>query len=188
MKLIVIRHGLTIQNEKHICQGQSEGQLSETGIEQAKKLGLRFKDTKIDALYSSDLQRTQDTSKEILKFHPELKMNLDKRLRERNFGKYENNLLPADWDWKNFPQGVETNEQVCERVKKFIDDIYPKHKNETVFVVSHGGTKRGFLAVIENKSDFNYLEKIGNTAVTEFNFKETGNHELVLLNCTKHLE
>jgi broad specificity phosphatase PhoE len=69
MRLIIIRHGETNDNANGICQGQNDSPLSENGIAQAKSLALRFKDRKIDAVYSSDLQRAANTALEILKFH-----------------------------------------------------------------------------------------------------------------------
>ncbi|MBW2970484.1 histidine phosphatase family protein, partial [Candidatus Woesearchaeota archaeon] len=53
MKLIIVRHGQTIENAKKICQGQSLGTLSEKGIKQAKKIGERLKNEKIDKIYVS---------------------------------------------------------------------------------------------------------------------------------------
>jgi len=43
MKLILTRHGETIENQKGIMQGHLPGHLSKQGVEQAKKLALRLK-------------------------------------------------------------------------------------------------------------------------------------------------
>ena len=67
MKLILTRHGETVDNIKGILQGQNPGKLSENGIQQAKQLALRLKNENIDAIYSSDLARAADTAKEIYK-------------------------------------------------------------------------------------------------------------------------
>ena len=89
MKLIIARHGETIENQKEIIQGQRLGTLSENGIEQAKKLALRLKSEKIDYIYSSDLARAKDTTKEIIKFHQNVPIEYVKELRERNLGEFE---------------------------------------------------------------------------------------------------
>ncbi|MBN2881830.1 histidine phosphatase family protein [Candidatus Woesearchaeota archaeon] len=190
MKLIITRHGETLENINKICQGQTEGTLSENGIEQAKKLALRLKDTKIDAIYSSSLRRTIDTSKEILKFHPQLKLNLDKRIMERYLERFENKPFPEDWDWDNLPEGVETNQEMYNRVKDFLDDIYKKHKDETVLIVCHGGTKIAFLNIIYNKSpeESNTWDHIKNTSISEFTIEEDGKHKVHVLNDTTHLK
>ena len=65
MRLILTRHGQTEENVKRILQGHMPGKLTPLGIEQAKKLASRLKDENIDAIYSSDLARTTDTTKEM---------------------------------------------------------------------------------------------------------------------------
>ena len=190
MKLIIIRHGETIENVNGVCQGQTGGQLSKKGIEQAKKLGVRFKDREIDAIYSSDLKRAVDTSKEILKYHQGLEIKLDKRLRERFFGQLQSNPLPDNWDWKNLPEDIETDEEMCKRVKEFIHDIYSKYQNKTVLIVCHAGTIMAILTVIHNRliSDFGDWANIEHASVFEFNIEESKNHKIQILNCSSDLE
>ena len=189
MRLIIIRHGETIQNVAGICQGQGPGELSENGVEQAKKLGLRFKDEKIDVIYSSDLQRAIDTANEILKYHSSLNLKLDKRLRERSFGSFEGKLRP-DIDWGKPPKDVETEEEMISRGKSFIDEMYKQYKDKTVVAVSHGGMKRAFYTIMHNIPVHKHCswDKIKNTSVSEFEFQEDGNHKIKLLNCTNHLD
>ena len=115
MRLIIVRHGETEKNVKKIIQGQTHGTLTKKGIQQHKKLAKRFKDEKIDVIYSSDLGRTKHLAKEILKcqksqskrflsmlkntpralargrfltFH-KIPINYAKELRERKFGIFE---------------------------------------------------------------------------------------------------
>jgi len=52
---------------------------------QAKKLANRLKEEKIDHVYSSDLARTVDTVKEIIKYHPNAQIQFTKELREMHF-------------------------------------------------------------------------------------------------------
>lgn len=190
MKLITVRHGETIENVKHVCQEITGGHLSKKGIDQAKKLALRFKDTKIDAIYCSDAKRTMDTAKEILKYHPKLKLNLDKRLREQELGKQQGLPFPKNWDWDNLPKDCETGEKMCIKVKNFLDEIYNKHKNQTVLIVCHDGTKRSFILLFQNKpvSEFAHLQGIKNTCVSEFEIEKNGNYKTHVLNCIKHLK
>lgn len=83
MRLIITRHGETEENTAGIIQGHLPGKLSDRGIAQAKKVALRLKNEKIDAIYSSDLARTSDTAKEIAKFHPTIPIEFVKELREK---------------------------------------------------------------------------------------------------------
>ena len=62
MKLIIVRHGETIENQAKILQGHLPGTLSNKGIEQAKTIALNLKQEKIAAIYSSDLARAADTA------------------------------------------------------------------------------------------------------------------------------
>ena len=89
MKLIITRHGETLENVHNICQGHIHGSLTHKGIEQAKKLGERLKNEHIDVIYSSDLRRSFDTTKEIAKFHPNTPLITTERLRERFMGKMQ---------------------------------------------------------------------------------------------------
>ena len=49
--------GETDANKNGLMQGQSNTILSETGIEQAKKLGEKLSTVKFDIAFSSDLER-----------------------------------------------------------------------------------------------------------------------------------
>src|SRR3989339_1721811 len=86
--LYLVRHGETEWNVKKINQGQSESFLTEKGIEQAKETAERLKDIKFDAIFSSDLSRTQRTA-EIIKLDRELIIQTSQLLRERAHGSFE---------------------------------------------------------------------------------------------------
>ncbi|MBT3406222.1 histidine phosphatase family protein [Candidatus Woesearchaeota archaeon] len=98
MRLILTRHGQTEENVKRILQGHMPGKLTPLGIEQAKKLASRLKDENIDAIYSSDLARTADTTKEIAKFHPDVPVFYVAELREGDLGEYAGmSVDKMDW-------------------------------------------------------------------------------------------
>ncbi len=89
MKLIITRHGETIENKAGILQGHLPGQLSAEGIGQAKALGKRLQSEKIDVIYASDLQRVVDTTREITSYHPDTEVIFTKELRERDLGEFQ---------------------------------------------------------------------------------------------------
>ncbi len=194
MRLILTRHGETLSNLHNICEGHSDGQLSEEGILQAKKLAERLKNERIDICYASDLKRVKDTVKEIMKFHKGVSVKFDKLLRERYFGRFQGKPFPESWDWDKLPDGVETDESLCSRAKKFLDKVYSKHKNDHVLVVSHAGINMGFLTVIQNKpvSEFTKAGTVKgflkNTSVSIFDIEEDSKHIIHVINCTKHLK
>lgn len=189
MKLILVRHGETIENQKDIIHGHTPGHLSGTGKAQVKKLSERLKDEKIDAIYSSDLRRAKDTALEIAKFHKNVPIYYRRDLRERNYGSLEGRYVP---DVINLPtpDDVETRESVHQRAKNFLDEIYEKHSNDIVLFVGHNSINRALIAVIMNKRAEHYkeIEDLHNTSVSIFDIREDKNHKVILLNCAKHLE
>jgi len=63
MKLILVRHGETIENRRHILQGQTHGKLTPEGISQANRLADYLTTSfHIDVCFTSDLQRAVDTT------------------------------------------------------------------------------------------------------------------------------
>ena len=188
MKIILTRHGETVENIKGISQGQTPGTLSKRGVEQAKMLAIRLKDEKIDYIYSSDLGRAVDTVKEVAKYHPHLKVNFTKLLRERDIkefaGKPGNKI-----DWYDNTGRIETADQMEKRAKKFIDKAYESHKKETILVLAHGGINAAILAVITGSSyaDVFLMEDWHNTNVTVLEIYEDKSHKIHCMNCTRHL-
>ena len=136
MELIIVRHGKTLENVNRVCLGHMGGELSEEGILEARKLGERFRDKKIDSIYSSDLKRAVDTSKEVLAHHKGVPFILDERIRERFFGRLQGKPFPVNWDWENMPNYVESEQSISKRVRDFLGDIYPLKKNKTIFLLN----------------------------------------------------
>ncbi len=60
--LYLIRHAQAEGNLYRRCQGWYDSLITETGYRQIAALAERFKDVKIDAVYSSDLFRTRTTA------------------------------------------------------------------------------------------------------------------------------
>lgn len=200
MKLIVARHGETVENAAGIIQGHLEGKLSGVGKKQAQKLAQRLKDEKIDAIYSSDLSRAVDTANEIAKFHKGASLHLTKELRERKHGNFEGKRrseIDANAEevsqFKSITKAPPNGEnwfQVYERAQLFLDKITNAHPNQNILVVSHGGLVRAMICVIKKQPPeemFN-IDKIGNTSISIFGIEEGKEHQIHVLNCTKHLD
>ncbi len=189
MKLILTRHGETIENQKRIMQGHLPGHLSKLGIEQAKKLALRLKHEKIDAIYSSDLTRATDTAKEIARYHKKISINFVQELRETDLGTLTGKCS-KDIDFDYRPDDVESAASMQKRAKKLLDKVYNKYPDKTVLFVGHNGINKAIISVILNKSakDMDKIESQHNTSISIFEIKEDKNHVVHLMNCTKHLE
>jgi probable phosphoglycerate mutase len=188
MKLFLVRHGQTVENEKGLVQGHLPGALSEKGKKQAKKLALRLKGKKIDAIYSSDLARALDTAKEIANYH-KVKVRTAKELRERDMGKLVGKKM-ARVDLARMPEHVETRKSMRLRAKKFLEKVYKKHPKGNVLFVGHAGINKALMTVILGRPAA-YMGKIGypkNTALSLFEIRAKKENLVHLIGCTKHLE
>jgi broad specificity phosphatase PhoE len=196
MQLIITRHGETIENIKRILQGQMDGTLSPNGIQQAKKLAKRLKDEKIDYIFSSDLKRAVNTTKEILKYHPEIKPIYVKELREQNLGEIQGkNRDEVNWDsdtltTANRAKNAETLKEFFDRVSGFLDKVIKEYNDKNVLLVCHGGVSKILIASLQGKNIENLanIERIKNTSVTTFEINKDRNYKTLSFNCTKHLE
>jgi len=197
MKLIIIRHGETIENQKGILQGHLPSKLSEAGIEQAKKVALRMKNEKIDFIYSSDLARAKDTAEEIAKFHTNVPLKFVKELRERNLGEFEGKTrAEAGLVGENAairfakPKYGESTEQLFNRAKDFVFKILKEHPNDTVLFVCHNGIKKALVCAITGKEtkDITSIEGFKNTAVSIFEINPNKKYVIHTFNCAKHME
>jgi broad specificity phosphatase PhoE len=188
MRIIITRHGETEENKAGILQGHSPGKLSAKGISQAKKVALRLKDHKINFIFSSDLARAANTAKEVAKYHPNIPIDFTEKLRERNVGEFQGKNK-NDFGWNNEffvePKEGESISQVYKRAESFINEIFPKHHNDTVLLVCHGGIGKALVTAITGEK---YPSNLQNTSISIFDINEDKNHEVICLNCIKHLE
>ena len=67
--LYLARHGETVDNVNKIMQGQTQGQLNENGINQARQLAEELKGKHFDAFVASDLKRSVDTCRIVAEPH-----------------------------------------------------------------------------------------------------------------------
>src|SRR3989344_166472 len=89
MRIIIVRHGETLENIQDVLMGHMPGTLSELGIEQARKVALRLKDERIEYIFSSDLKRSLDTANHIKEYHPYAVFEITNKLREVDMGAWQ---------------------------------------------------------------------------------------------------
>ena len=195
VKIILTRHGQTLENLEGRFQGHLHGTLSERGILQARKLAERVTDEKIDKIISSDLARAFDTAKEIAKFHKDIPLIKDERIKERNLGeiqgktKKELGLGPNELvAGKIETLEGETREELFERAKTFVNSLIGEEG--TILLVGHNGINLALIANLLGLSFENYtsLPSQKNTAVNLFEIKDKLPAEILLENCTAHLD
>ncbi len=150
-RIYVARHGQTFWNAKRLFQGKSDIELSPMGEEQARRLGERLKDEKFDAVYTSELVRTQQTARLALN-NKEQALIIDDNFSEIGFGIWEganiDDLIanqPEQME-KFFHkpnefnlEGMEKLEDFIGRVIKRFEELVSKHRGEQILIVAHGG-------------------------------------------------
>ena len=157
MKLILVRHGETCWNaERRIQGGDSDIELNDTGLGQAKKLAAFLKNEPVTAILSSPLRRAIDTAK-VIADHHQLPVEIDQGLRELKVGELEgmsvsdlsttfSQFLMKWWQegcTMKLPNGeslVDLQQRAWKAVERLLErhKTNPEHKEGiTVVVVSH---------------------------------------------------
>jgi 2,3-bisphosphoglycerate-dependent phosphoglycerate mutase len=152
-QVLFIRHGETGWNAIKRIQGHIDIPLSEHGLLQAEQLGERLvRDGRIDAVYSSDLQRARQTAKPFADALG-LDIRLSKGLRERFYGAFQghdsdeiNEKFPAEYvEWQTRDPGFsppgdgESQRVFYHRVVHAMEPIVAAHAGGRIAVVAHGG-------------------------------------------------
>ena len=149
--LLIIRHGETVWNAEHRFQGHGDSPLTEIGRNQVAALGRRMEAINFDALISSDLGRTRETASIIAGFTGHA-VQLDGRLRERNFGILEGLTVPqirekhsGAYDRFNADDpdyiipGGESHRQHYQRNVAFFEELLTGKMGSNVAAIAHGG-------------------------------------------------
>lgn len=199
-KIYLVRHGLTEWNVGGRFQGHSDVGLAEVGMKQAKCLAEHFPAKKIDAIYSSDLQRAVSTAGFIAeRFGCEVIKT--ENLREMNFGAWEGltfEQITARWPEAEkqiffapddlTPPGGETFQDVEQRASRELEKIAAAHEGQHVVLVAHGAFLRTVLTYALH-IPLRYVWRIrqGNTAVSRLTH---GGHHFTVdyVNNVAHLE
>lgn len=163
MKLYLIRHGSLPDRCAGRFIGLQEVSLSEKGRAECACVGSLLAGKKVDAVFASPLRRAAESAE--LAFPGRKDVVFDPRLREMDFGKWENltfeeisRLYPesaAFWAQRSadmaFPGGGSAAEQK-QAVKSFWDEL-KNRPFESVAVVTHGGVIVQFLSLLLQLDD-----------------------------------
>jgi alpha-ribazole phosphatase len=159
MQLLLVRHGETAWNAAGRLQGQSNPPLNVPGQRQAMALARIMATEPVQAVYSSDLQRAQETAYSIASALG-LAVQCDACWREMAFGHWEgltweqiqqrDAVAGSAWQADPLhvapPQG-ETLLQVHTRVRVALSCLVAAHQAHTIVLVSHGGPLRLLLCL-----------------------------------------
>jgi len=193
----LVRHGQTRANIERVWHGRTDTELTELGVQQAKKLGAHFHHYMTpDAIYASPLQRARLTAEAIAdRFN--LPVQLDKRLMEFDLGDWEGVTFNSLQDSRGImeklvndpdftaPRG-ESQNMVKKRVVEAIEDIVHRHPEQNIVLVAHGvalGIALSHLLEGDTTAWPNYRKE--NTAFSELSLNE---RKLLSYNRIDHLQ
>jgi 2,3-bisphosphoglycerate-dependent phosphoglycerate mutase len=155
-EILFIRHGETAWNQIKRLQGHIDIPLADSGVVQARQLAARLAreardGARIDAIYSSDLQRAQQTAQPIADALG-LPLQLRDGLRERAYGVFQGHdssqieaRFPdayAHWQTRDpgfAPDGGESQRAFYHRVLHTLAPIVDAHPGGRIACVAHGG-------------------------------------------------
>jgi probable phosphomutase (TIGR03848 family) len=156
-RLLLIRHGANDLQKKGVLAGWMPGvHLSEEGRGQAEALAQRLAPIKIEAIYTSPLERTFETA-EIIAVPHGLPVVVREGLGEAHYGRWTGQPLERLRKrrlWRavqfapsmlRFPGG-ESLREVQARVTAELEELRTKHPKQTVAVVSHADVIKAAVA------------------------------------------
>jgi len=200
MDLYLVRHGETESNIERRYQGWSESPLSPAGIRQAEKAAHFLGRHNLSGLYCSDLARAFHTAR-VIGNSSGLKPEVTPLLREINFGRWEGmtyDEIEQQYgdqirNWLDDPfnrsaPGGETLDQVCARMKSFLEHLeHQANDGQSIAAVSHGGSIRALLFNVLGMDTAGFWDlKVANASISLIR-KENGRFKVAYYNRTDHL-
>jgi broad specificity phosphatase PhoE len=154
--ILLARHGESDWNRDRRWQGYADRPLTDRGREQARALAERLSDIRLDAIYSSDLERARATAEAVARPRG-VAVEQVSALREVDVGSWsgltreeaEERHPETFGRWLQGSAGWtdgETYEEMSDRVLGAIAKIVRQHPEGRVLVVSHGGPIRAVHA------------------------------------------
>ena len=155
MKITLVRHGETDNNNKGIMQGLSNELMNDRGRRQCKKLRGELKDKHFDICYMSPLIRAVETA--MILVGDRTPIVKDRRLIERDLGELEGkdrSLYDINkyWDYElnSSDKGVESIKSIEKRVRSFLEYI-SKKKDKDILIVTHSSIFRMLYHILNNE-------------------------------------
>ena len=171
-KLVLVRHGQSIWNEKNLFTGWRDVGLTDKGVEEAKKARLLLKEANVNfnIMFTSSLERAKKTGDIILSCMDQRNIEVvsDSALNERDYGELTG--MNKDEARKNFgesqvqiwrrsydmpPPGGESLKNTFERVLPYFNKyIHPRLSNgESILITAHGNSLRSLIKHLEEISE-----------------------------------
>jgi len=160
--LYLVRHGETVDNANQIMQGQTQGELNENGVQQAREFSEQWKNKEIDIILASDLKRSIDTARIIAEPH-QLEVLTTPLLRERDWGSFTGRFIP-DLKGEVWPDDIETLENLLSRAGEFIAYVKQTFPGKKVMAVGHGIINKAIQSYYYQKP-MNEIQRMQNAEV-----------------------
>ena len=205
VEIILARHGETEWNATEIFRGRADVALNDTGLRQAQLLGEYLSHEKIDAVYSSPLQRAVKTAAAIAGFH-NLDVNVIDNLNDIDCGEWQGLTLhevkeqyeELYQDWLDTPEqvrlpGGESLAEVRSRALPFVQDAAIRSGEGKIVLVSHRVVNKVLIcALLGLDNSFFWSFKLDTGGITRFSFDRnravlTSHNDTSFLNSLKHL-
>ena len=153
VKITYFVHGTTKDNENHISTGQVDGELSELGVKQSKKLPDQIEDANFEIVFCSDLGRAVDSAE--LSFKDKFEIIQDERLRECNYGELNQSQSEkvnySEHIEEPFPEG-ESLKGVERRIREFLKYLKENYDDKHIAIVAHKAPQLALEVITKNKS------------------------------------
>jgi 2,3-bisphosphoglycerate-dependent phosphoglycerate mutase len=171
--VLLVRHGASEAyldgNLFPLVGGHGDPPLSAEGKEQAERVCARLAATGVDAVYVSNLRRTEETAAP-LAGRLGLQLQVEADLREVYLGEWEGGLfrkmvaeghpialrMAAEERWDVIP-GAESTTELGDRVRGAIERLAAAHQGERVAAFTHGGVIGQALALASGSRPFAFL-------------------------------
>jgi len=168
-----VRHGEIASNKKKIYSGRSSEKLTQVGQKQAQKVSSELTGLEIDAIFSSPLKRTLQTS-EIIRneLYGDIPIYYDNNFNEIKMGPWEGlseqKIAEEDPDhwaiWNSSPadlvlRGRETLQQLQSRVIDGLQNIERNNAYNSVLIVTHVAVIR-VTTIFASGNDLNTYKSI----------------------------
>ena len=196
-RLILIRHGETDYTLQRRYCGHENIPLNAKGKKQAKYIGDKLKNAKIDRIYSSDLSRSLETAR--IAFHNRAIFKI-KGLREIDFGQFSgltfeeaSRAYPHVYEaWLSNPANAkipkgESLSHFARRVMSCFRRIFLQNIGKSVVLISHGGPIRIILLHLLKQGPDTFWDIGQDTAAINTISFQKGIPKILRINDTSYL-
>ncbi len=169
-EILLVRHGeseaATPDRPFPLVEGQGDPALATTGQVQAVKVGERLRHLPVEAVYVTNLRRTQQTAAPLC-LHIGITPVVEPDLREVHLGEWEGGLfrirahenhphyqqMQLEQRWDAIP-GAESHDALGTRIRRGLERIAQNHPDQLVVAVVHGGVIGHIIATATGATPF----------------------------------